>query len=79
MLSGSVPASFRILKQGDLSGDNMSVFYCRECGFVELYKQPSTKEPWRWPEQHETLPKELPQQPKEKLPSTETSRKKMIR
>jgi YgiT-type zinc finger domain-containing protein len=78
MSSGEVSRDVRIRKEGDLVGDNVYAFFCKNCGFIELFKEPSTKEPWRWPEQQEAPPKE-PQQPKEKLPSTETSRKKMIR
>jgi hypothetical protein len=78
MVSGEVTRDVRILKQGDLVGDNVYAFFCRDCGFVELYRKPSTKEPWRRPKQQEA-PLEEPQQPKEKRPSTETSRKKMIR
>jgi len=48
MKSGSVPGNFRILKEGDLYGDMARVFYCSDCGFVEFYKEPSTKESRRW-------------------------------
>lgn len=48
MESGSVHGDFRILKQGDLYGDRALVSYCRDCGFVELYKEASSKESWRW-------------------------------
>jgi len=48
MKPGSLGLNFRILKPGDLSGDPAVAFYCQECGFVELYKEPSTKEPKRW-------------------------------
>lgn len=44
MKSGSVTRDFRILKEGDLYGDGARVFYCSDCGFVEFYKEPSTKE-----------------------------------
>jgi len=79
MIAGTVTRDVRIAKQGDLIGDNINAFYCRNCGFIELYKQPSSKEPWRLPKQQETLPEE-PQQPTEKtLPQTETPRKKLVR
>jgi len=78
MVSGEVTRDVRIRKQGDLVGDNMHAFFCRKCGFIELYKEPSTKEPWRWPEQQEA-PLEETQQPKEERPSAETPRKKLIR
>jgi predicted nucleic-acid-binding Zn-ribbon protein len=38
----------RVLKEGDLQGDGIQTYYCRNCGFVELYKEPSSKEPWRF-------------------------------
>lgn len=69
MKSGSVTASFRILKSGDLQGDKLSAFYCRDCGFIELYKEPSTKEPWRWPEKQQAPLAEREQ------PSPETKKK----
>jgi YgiT-type zinc finger domain-containing protein len=79
MISGEVTRDVRILKHGDLVGDNIYALYCRNCGFLELYKKPSTLEPWRLPKPQETLPEE-PQQPKEKTtPPTETPRKKLIR
>jgi YgiT-type zinc finger domain-containing protein len=78
MIAGTVTRDVRIAKQGDIIGDNINAFYCRNCGFIELYKQPSTKEPWRLPKQEETLPEES-QQPKEKTPPIETSRKRLIR
>jgi len=78
MKSGSVTASFRVLKPGDLQGDKLYAFYCRDCGFIELYKEPSTKEPWRWTkEQQAPLTKE-PQQPEKEPPSPET-RKRLVR
>ena len=49
MKLGKPSGDFRILKSGDLVGDNIEAFYCEECGFIELYKEPSTKEPRRWP------------------------------
>lgn len=48
MESGEVRADFRILKQGDLYGDRTHALYCRDCGFVELYKEASSKESRRW-------------------------------
>jgi YgiT-type zinc finger domain-containing protein len=78
MVSGQVTRDVRIRKQGDLVGDNVYALFCRDCGFIELYKEPSTKEPWRLSGQQEAPLKE-PQQPKEERPSTETPRKKMIR
>lgn len=78
MVPGRVTSDVRILKQDDLVGDKMYSFFCKNCGFVELYKEPSTKEPWRRPGQQEA-PLKKPQQPKKKRPATETSRKKLIR
>jgi YgiT-type zinc finger domain-containing protein len=78
MMSGEVTRDVRIRKQGDLVGDNMYAFFCRRCGFIELYKEPSTKEPWRWPEQQEAILEET-RQPKEERSSAETWRKKLVR
>jgi YgiT-type zinc finger domain-containing protein len=61
MKAGRPSQDFRILKEGDLMGDGVEAFYCQDCGFIELYKEPSTKEPKRWPK---PLPEpEQPQQP----------------
>jgi YgiT-type zinc finger domain-containing protein len=78
MVPGEVTHEVRVLKQGDLVGDEVCAFFCRECGFIELYKEPSTKEPWRWPKQEETATQE-PQQPKEETSSPETPRKRLVR
>jgi predicted nucleic-acid-binding Zn-ribbon protein len=68
----------RIRKQGDLSGDRINAFYCQNCGFIEFYKEPSTKEPWRW--QKEQVPStENPQQQEKEQSSTETSKKRLVR
>jgi hypothetical protein len=48
MIEGTASNEVRILKPGDLAGDLVNAFYCKECGFVELYKKPSSKEPSRW-------------------------------
>jgi len=61
MKSGRPSQDFRILKEGDLVGDRAEAFYCQECGFVELYKEPSMKEPRRWPKP--LSEQEQPQQP----------------
>jgi len=68
MKSGTTSGDFRILKQGDLMGDRANAFYCQDCGFVELYKEPSTKEPRRMhvrsaEQELRQTPKEEPQQP----------------
>ena len=69
----------RILKQGDLHGDGVHALYCRDCGFIEFYKEPSTKEPWRWPKAQEAPSMEQqPQQEMEQHPS-ETSKKRLVR
>ena len=79
MIQGETTNYVRILKPGDLSGDLVAVFYCRECGFVEFYKNASSKEPWRWQRQPEVQSKDSEKIPKEEEPSPETSRRKMIR
>jgi predicted nucleic-acid-binding Zn-ribbon protein len=79
MMYGDVSRDVHILKQGDLVGDKLYAFFCRGCGFVELYKEPSTKEPWRRPKQQENRQKEKPQPLKEEHPSVETPRKRLIR
>jgi len=79
MIQGMMTNYVRILKSGDISGDLVDVFYCRECGFVEFYKKASSKEPWRWQKQQEEQLKESKQTPKEDEVSTESSRRKMVR
>jgi RNase P subunit RPR2 len=79
MIQGETSNYVRILKPGDLSGDPVVAFYCRECGFVEFYKNASSKEPWRWPKQSEEQSKSSEEMPKEEEPSHETSRRKMVR
>lgn len=37
----------RVVKPGDIRGDAVQAFYCIQCGYIELYKEPSNKEPWR--------------------------------
>ena len=79
MIEGVTTNYVRILKQGDLSGDLVAVFYCRECGFVEFYKKASSKEPWRWKRQSEEQSKKSEQAPKEEDLSSEATRRKMVR
>jgi predicted nucleic-acid-binding Zn-ribbon protein len=79
MIEGETTNYVRILKPGDLSGDLVAAFYCRECGFVEFYKNASSKEPWRRQKKTEEQSKDSEEMPKEEGPSPETSRRKMIR
>ena len=69
MTSGMISGNLRIVKQGDLLGDRMFVFYCMDCGFIELYKEASTKESKRWrtlqPPPRQEPTSEKPQKPKE--------------
>jgi len=69
MRSGTTSGDFRVLKQGDLVGDRANALYCSDCGFVELYKEPSTKEPRRM--QVRPAEPELQQTPKEELQQPE--------
>lgn len=82
MRSGTTSGDFRVLKQGDLVGDRANAFYCSDCGFVELYKEPSTKEPRRWrthPPELEHVPRtEELQKPQEEEPQRRPA-KKLIR
>ncbi len=82
MKSGRVRGDFRILKRGDSFGDQAYAFYCRNCGFVELYKEQSTKEPWRWraraPQLEQAPTSEEPQKPKEEEPKRRTD-KRLVR
>jgi hypothetical protein len=81
MKSGTTSGDFRILKQGDMVGDRANALYCSDCGFVEIYKDPSTREPRRWraPPASEQAPKsEEPQKPKEEEPERRTV-KKLVR
>jgi len=80
MQRGYVYGDFRIKKHGDVVGDRMDVLYCRECGFIEFYKEASTKEPWRRKreEKRVTTKTEKP----EETPQEETKqrgRKRLIR
>jgi len=81
MKSGMTSGYFRILKQGDLTGDRANALYCSNCGFVELYKEPSTKEPRRWrtpPPLEQAPPSEEPQKPQEEEPKRRTD-KRLVR
>jgi predicted nucleic-acid-binding Zn-ribbon protein len=79
MIEGMTTNYIRILKQGDLSGDLVAAFYCRECGFVEFYKKPSNKEPWRWKRQSEEQSKKSEQTLKKEEAPSEPSTRKMVR
>jgi len=79
MQPGSVPSDFRILKSGDLYGDRVSVLYCLKCGFVELYKEPSTRETWRWQREQPTPSAEEPQQQEKEAPPPEASKGRLVR
>jgi hypothetical protein len=79
MIQGETTNYVRILKPGDLSGDLVAAFYCRECGFVEFYKNASSKESWRWQKNTEEQSKDSKKMPKEKESSSENSRRKMVR
>ncbi len=80
---GSVAGNFRIIKEGDLVGDQTSVLYCRNCGYIELYKEASTREPWRLgaptpsSDSQESQEKEEPRQPQEETPRK--AEKRLIR
>ncbi len=79
MIEGMTTNYVRILKPGDLSGDLVAVFYCRQCGFVEFYKKPSSKEPWRWQRRQQEETVESKQTPQDEEPSADTNRRKMVR
>lgn len=80
MQRGYVSGDFRIKKRGDVVGDRMDILYCRECGFIEFYKEASTKEPWRWKREDKMRtaqtkkPEETPQEE-----ATQRGRKRLIR
>ncbi len=78
MKPGSVHGEFRILKEGDIYGDRALAFYCKDCGFVELYKEPSTKEFWRGrsrtPELEQAPARAEPQKPQEEVDRKVTKR-----
>lgn len=82
MKSGTTSGDFRVLKRGDLVGDRANALYCSDCGFVELYKEPSTKEPKRWrmrPPELEQVPRsEELQKPREEEPQRRPA-KKLVR
>lgn len=79
MIEGMTTNYVRILKPSDLSGDLVAVFYCRQCGFVEFYKKPSSKEPWRWQRRQQEETVESKQTPQDEEPSADTNRRKMVR
>lgn len=79
MIEGTTSNYVRILKPGDMSGDLVDAFYCRECGFIEFYKKPSSKEPWRWQRQQQEQPAESKQALEKEEPLSETNRRRMIR
>ncbi len=79
MIQGETTNYVRILKPGDLSGDLVTVFYCRECGFVELYKNASSKEQWRLQKQTEEQSKDSEKITKEEEPPPEPPRRRMVR
>jgi ribosomal protein S27AE len=35
----SYPDRFRLLNPGDWHGDIIQVFYCKNCGYIEFYKE----------------------------------------
>ena len=86
MAGGIISGNLRIVKQGDLLGDKMNVFYCVDCGFIELYKEASTKELKRWrtlqtapaqePSSEKPQKPREPQQEEEPKPRTE---KRLVR
>lgn len=84
MKSGTTAGDFRILKQGDLMGDRANVLYCQDCGFVELYKEPSTKERRGMlvrpaePESQQTPTKKEPQQLEREEPARKPE-KRLVR
>lgn len=76
MNPGRMAGDLRIIKEGDLVGDRMTVFYCRRCGYVEFYKEASTKEPWRFSAPiQEPQPQESQSKIESKQPAEEPSRK----
>jgi predicted RNA-binding Zn-ribbon protein involved in translation (DUF1610 family) len=85
MKLGRPSHDFHILKEGDLVGDSVGALYCQDCGYVELYKDPSTREPQRWSRQlseqeqpQQPASAEEPQKPKEKETKREID-KRLIR
>lgn len=61
MKPGRLSNNFRILKANDWYGDPALALYCENCGFVELYKEPSTRESQR--EIRPLSEQEQPEQP----------------
>ena len=82
MKSGTTSGDFRILKQGDMVGDRANALYCSDCGFVELYKEPSTREPRRWstpPASAQIPPREELQEAEEEEESKRRTDKRLVR
>ena len=84
MREGSLGSSggVRVLKSGDIHGDAVTVYYCENCGFIELYKEPSTKEPWRFKHVYlaraRYVPEETKQEEKDK-PSRRREKRRLVR
>ena len=85
MKPARIPTNFRILKSNDWYGDPAVAFYCQDCGFIELYKEPSTGEPRRRirPRSEQEQPQqpvstEEPQEPQERETKREID-KRLIR
>jgi YgiT-type zinc finger domain-containing protein len=73
MVSGEVAREVRILKEGDMVGDKVDAFFCRNCGFIEFYK-----EPWRLPRQQQSPTEEL-EESSEKPPPTSEQKRRLVR
>ena len=61
MKPGRLSTNFRVLKANDWYGDPAVALYCQDCGFVEIYKESSAREPKR--EIRPLSEQEQPQQP----------------
>ena len=43
-ITGYLTIAIRFTKWGDLKGDMIIPFYCKKCGYIELYKEMKEKE-----------------------------------
>ncbi len=41
--SGWIPQAVKLAKEGDFYGEKVIPFYCKKCGYIELYKTPPHK------------------------------------
>jgi predicted RNA-binding Zn-ribbon protein involved in translation (DUF1610 family) len=43
---GSGAVEMSLFKEGEFKGDDVKAFYCRKCGFMELYRVENKRRPY---------------------------------